>query len=57
MVDYRFYRVKNGHLGDARVISCADDKTAIMWADDLREGRAAELWHGDRLVRRFEPND
>ena len=54
MADYRLYFVRNGHLGRYEVIPCKDDRTAIMWADDLRAGQAAELWCGERLVRQFE---
>ncbi|HEX4739192.1 MAG TPA: hypothetical protein VH331_16700 [Allosphingosinicella sp.] len=55
MTDYRLHFVEEGHLTRYDVISCPDDRTAIMWAEDLHGGKAAELWCGDRLVRRFEP--
>ncbi|HEY1604209.1 MAG TPA: hypothetical protein VGF77_01265 [Allosphingosinicella sp.] len=55
MTEYRLYLVKDGHSGQPRTISSPDDAVAIMWADDLREGQAAELWCGERLVRTFEP--
>jgi hypothetical protein len=51
---YRLYFVQDGHLTRYEVIPCDDDRTALMWAEDLREGKAAELWCGERLVRRFE---
>ena len=54
MTDYRLYLVAGDRLGPPRLIACPDDATAIMWADDLREGKAAELWCGGRLVQRFE---
>ncbi len=54
MTDYRLYLMAGDHLGPPRLIGCPDDETAIMWADDLREGRPAELWCGERLVRKFE---
>lgn len=57
MTDYRLYFVKGDHLGRYEVISCPDDRTAIMWADDLRAGQTAELWCGDRLVQKFQPRD
>ncbi|HEX5183204.1 MAG TPA: hypothetical protein VFW19_08650 [Allosphingosinicella sp.] len=55
MTEYRLYLVKDGPTGRGKTFSSPDDATAIMWADDLREGRAAELWCGKRLVRTFEP--
>jgi hypothetical protein len=57
MTDYRLYFVKDDHLGRYEVISCPDDRTAIMWADDLRGSQKAELWCGERLVQTFEPRD
>lgn len=54
MTDYRLYLMADDRRGPPRLISCPNDETAIMWADDLREGRPAELWCGERLVRRFE---
>ena len=57
MTDYRLYFVREGHLDRYEVIPCPDDRTAIMWADDLRGRREAELWCGNRLVHRFSPRD
>jgi hypothetical protein len=55
MTEYRLYLVKDGTAGPARTISSPDDAIAIMWADDLREGQAALLRCGERLVHTFEP--
>jgi hypothetical protein len=37
-----------------RHLETADDEAAILRAEQLRAGRAAELWSGYRVVRRWE---
>jgi hypothetical protein len=56
MADYRAYTIgHDGHFSDCEARSCAEDREAIEWAKQLVDGRAIELWCGERFVAKFEP--
>jgi hypothetical protein len=52
MPDYRCYRVSplGAILGPANVITCADDETAIIKAQEIFPEGALEVWQGARRV-------
>ena len=51
---YRLYCLDGvGKVASAEWIEADDDEAAKAAAEDHREGRASELWQGDRLVWRF----
>jgi hypothetical protein len=55
MADYRAYTVGlDGHFINFQAFSCADDPDAIERARQFVEGRAVELWSGERFVARLE---
>jgi hypothetical protein len=52
---YRLYCLDGvGKVASAEWIEAADDETAIMIANRLRDGRPCELWQGSRAVARME---
>ena len=53
---YRLYLVSDltDRLAPALELDVQDDETAIQWAEEVRCGRRAELWAGDRLVRDWQ---
>jgi hypothetical protein len=56
MAEYRAYTVRlDGHFIRYRAYVCADDAEAIIWAKQLVDGHAVEVWNGDRFVSRLEP--
>jgi hypothetical protein len=56
MADYRAYLVgEDGHFIDCDARRCIDDSQAVEWAKQLVDGRAIELWCGERFVAKFEP--
>jgi hypothetical protein len=58
MLDYRAYTVGNdGHFVRSRGFACETDNDAIVWAKQLVDGSAIELWNNARFVARLEPKD
>jgi hypothetical protein len=56
MADYRAYLVgEDGHILDCKARRWMDDRQAVEWAKQLVDGRAIELWSGERFVAKFEP--
>jgi hypothetical protein len=54
MSDYRVFKIGlDGHVEASRAFVCDSDEHAIEWAKQLQEDRPAELWNGDRLVKRL----
>jgi hypothetical protein len=55
---YRLYQIGlDGHISiPPEVLECSDEQEAISKAAQLADGKAAELWAGERLVVRF-PRD
>jgi hypothetical protein len=39
----------------SRSFACDTDEDAIVWAQQLADDASAELWSGERLVRRLSP--
>jgi hypothetical protein len=56
-LEYRAYIVGNdGHFLRFSSMTCSQDDDAIVWAKQLTDGVAVELWTGKRFVARFENN-
>jgi hypothetical protein len=54
--EYRAYVIgPDGHFVSSRAQVCPDDSHAITWAKQLLDGRAVELWSGERFLIRLEP--
>jgi hypothetical protein len=45
----------DGHFNDCEARRWIDDSQAVEWAKQLVDGRAIELWCGERFVAKFEP--
>ncbi|HEY8618055.1 hypothetical protein [Phenylobacterium sp.] len=45
--------MRDGHIESAREFFAPDDEAAIARGEELREGRAAELWIRSAVVKRF----
>jgi hypothetical protein len=57
MQEYRAYTVgDDDHFISYRAFVCTNDEDAIIWAEQLLDGRPIELWSGNRLVRRLDRN-
>jgi hypothetical protein len=55
MALYRAYFLDSeGHITFVRVIDCADDDSARREGEKLLDGRAIEIWDGNRPVHRLE---
>jgi hypothetical protein len=55
-VEYRVYVIgADDHIQHRIDLVCDDDDAARARARRLVEDRPVELWHGDRLLGRFEP--
>jgi len=53
--EYRAYTVgTDGHITSSRAFRCADDGEAVTWAEQLQDGRAIEVWSGERFVIRLD---
>jgi hypothetical protein len=51
---YRLYCLDGvGKVASAEWIEAEEDSGAIAAAEDMRQGRACELWQNSRLVARF----
>lgn len=60
MDTYRLYIVSGltGRFEPALEIETqGSDEAAIRWAEDIRARRPGELWNGNRLVKRWEPEE
>ena len=58
MEEYRVYIIgSDGHIAGRVDIRCHDESEARKRAKGAVDGHAVELWHADRLIERFEPND
>jgi len=58
MTEYRAYTIgEDGHFAASRVFRCDNDADAIVWAKQLIDKRALELWSGERLVHRLAPSE
>ena len=57
MLQYRLFFLDGlGHIFKSHEFMAADDEAAIKIAEGWREGRKQELWHRDRMVRRWLAN-
>jgi hypothetical protein len=56
MPEYRLYFIspEPRHIRDLVRFIASDDLAAVRRAAELADGRAMELWNGDRLVKAFE---
>jgi hypothetical protein len=53
---YRIYFFdRNGHIGRALDIECADDDEAVRRMDEEKHAFPLELWERERRIRRLEP--
>jgi hypothetical protein len=56
MTEYKAYFVDDdGHFVGFRGFVCENDAHAEVWAKQLLDGQAIELWSGERLVTRLMP--
>ena len=53
MIDYRLFRIKDGHFTGVEYVEAEDDESAVRTAAALAGGHPAELWCADRLVTAF----
>lgn len=54
MPDYRLYFLENNHIRHVVEMVCDCDEHAIECVSQHADGRTMELWHGSRVVRRYE---
>jgi len=58
VTEYRAYTIGgDGQFIASRVFRCNNDAEAIVWAKQLIDKRALELWSGERLVHRLAPSE
>ena len=57
MPTYRLFVMHNGHPALRIVRDCDDDVDALAFACQFCNGRAVEVWEGDRLVARLDQHD
>jgi hypothetical protein len=56
MAEYQVFTIgRDGHFISFRKFSCMDDADAVVWAKQLIDLYRVELWCGDRLVTRLDP--
>jgi hypothetical protein len=56
MAEYRVFTIgRDGHFISFRKFSSMDDADAVVWAKQLIDLYPVELWCGDRLVTRLDP--
>ena len=54
MTEYRAYIAGDDrHFIRVIHLDCSDDETAKKYANQLADGREAELWEGKRKIARF----
>ena len=57
MLTYRLYFLDGSdHIVNVEILKCLDDDDALALARQRLRGVAAELWQGDRMLARYEPN-
>jgi len=55
MKEYRACTVgQDGYFIRYRAFKCAEDAEALVWAKQLVDGYAIELWSGERFIARLE---
>ncbi|MGE5564132.1 MAG: hypothetical protein ACM3ZV_12640 [Bacillota bacterium] len=56
VIQYRLYFLHAGdrHITHSHEFEAGDDERAVRIAEGWREGRAAELWSGARMLRSWE---
>jgi hypothetical protein len=55
MAEYRAFTLgHDGHITASRAFVCANDEDATVWAKQLVDGHAIELWSGERFVIKLE---
>jgi hypothetical protein len=53
-IEYKLYVLDwPGRIAHVVELPCGDDEHALRVAAERADGRAMELWHGQRMVRRF----
>lgn len=58
MADYKLYFLgKTGRVEARLDLQANDDAQAIVLAEREDDGRAMELWHGERVVKRYPPKE
>jgi hypothetical protein len=56
MDEYRAYVIgSDEHIINRVDIRCPDEEEARRLAKIVVDGHAVELWHADRFIERFEP--
>ena len=56
MAQYRAFTIgDDGHFISYRAFTCVNDAEAIVWAKQLFDYHAVELWSGDRFIIRLDP--
>ena len=56
MATYRlFFLDHRSKVRHSLAIECADDDEALAWALAQPRGEPTELWQGQRVVRRLDP--
>lgn len=55
MAKYRAFTIgDDGHFIGYRAFTCVNDAEAIVWAKQLFDHRAVELWSSDRFIVRLD---
>jgi hypothetical protein len=54
MADYRLYYMRDGHIMGREEFHADSDEAAVVYASELRGGKAAELWQRLRKIWSFE---
>jgi hypothetical protein len=55
MAQYRAFTIgDDGHSISYRAFTCVNDAEAIVWAKQLLDHHAVELWSGDRFIIRLD---
>lgn len=56
MATYRlFFLDHRSKVRHSLAAECLDDDEALAWALAQPRGQTAELWEGERVIRRLEP--
>ena len=57
-MQYQAYIVRpDGHIVNRVDVVCTDEVEARRLAKQVVDRNAVELWQGDRLIERFEPEE
>jgi len=59
LLEYRFYKLdRNDRVdGPPQVVKCADDDAALIEARNYVDGRAIEIWRGNKRVGLIPADD